>query len=112
MESILSVLLFVGFLSVMMRYGCGPHIHGGGCSHASHHRESRNEDGSGPRIVDQKMTARDPVCGMEIEIGESSRSVHYGSDTFYFCSDNCFRIFKERLTYFADKVRLENRNVA
>ena len=42
MESLLSVLFFVGFLYLMMRYGCGAHIHQGGCRHSSHHHTQMN----------------------------------------------------------------------
>jgi hypothetical protein len=42
-DSILSVLLFIGFLYLMMRYGCGAHIHGGGCGHMSHHDHKADE---------------------------------------------------------------------
>jgi hypothetical protein len=42
-DSILSVLLFIGLLYLMMRYGCGAHIHGGGCGHMSHHEHKKDE---------------------------------------------------------------------
>jgi hypothetical protein len=42
MESLLSVLLFVGFLYLMMRFGCGAHMHGG-CGHSSHDHGNTKE---------------------------------------------------------------------
>jgi hypothetical protein len=44
MESLISILLFVGFLYLMMRFGCGARMHGGGCGHSSHGHCKKNED--------------------------------------------------------------------
>ena len=44
MESLISVLLFIGFLYLMMRFGCGAHMHAGGCGHSSHDREKTKLD--------------------------------------------------------------------
>jgi hypothetical protein len=35
MGSVLSILLFVAVFYLMMRYGCGAHMHGGGCGNSS-----------------------------------------------------------------------------
>ena len=44
MESFISVLLFIGFLYLMMRFGCGAHMHAGGCGHSSHdHGKTKQE---------------------------------------------------------------------
>jgi hypothetical protein len=48
METVISILLFVGFLYLMMKYGCGAHIHGGACGHGSHHR---NKTGEQPKKI-------------------------------------------------------------
>jgi Cu+-exporting ATPase len=34
-------------------------------------------------------TATDPVCGMQVEIKEDTRSRDYGGETFHFCSAGC-----------------------
>jgi hypothetical protein len=46
MESIFSILLFIGFFYLMMRFGCGAHMHGGGCGHSS---DSHNKGKEGLR---------------------------------------------------------------
>ena len=112
MESLFSVLLFIGFFYLMMRFGCGAHMRGGGCGHSPHHNDGRLENAPDRTRSDRKSTARDPVCGMEMEISQSARSMQHGSDTFYFCSDDCYRRFKERPEYFADIAKTQNRNVA
>jgi YHS domain-containing protein len=99
MESILSVLLFIGFLYLMMRFGCGAHIHRAGCSHSSHGHGKSNEESL-------KTVTRDPVCGMEINAEQASGSIRYGSETYYFCSNECLRKFVETCT------RTEKRHAA
>ncbi len=116
MESLISLLLFVGFLYLMMRYGCGAHVHGEGCGHSGHHHQKIGEI-SGENItsknsVEMKTVTRDPVCGMEIEIGRVLRSVQYGPKTYYFCSKDCLRKFRERPEYFAEIERMESRYIA
>ena len=48
MGSILSVLLFVALFYLMMRFGCGRHIHGGGCCGDASH-DDRKRTSEGPR---------------------------------------------------------------
>lgn len=38
--------------------------------------------------------AFDPVCGMEVDPGTSAQVTH-GSATYYFCSEQCSRAFRE-----------------
>ena len=111
MESLFSFFLFMGFFYLMMRFGCGAHSTGGGCGHSSHHG-NRHENVPDRTISDGKSTTPDPVCGMEMEISQSARSMQHGFYTFYFCSDGCYRTFKERPDYFADIAKTQNRNVA
>jgi hypothetical protein len=63
-ESVISVLLFVGFLYLMMRYGCGAHMHGGGCGHSSY-RQNRSESSAGQKVLGPNETTHDPKIGME-----------------------------------------------
>ena len=112
MESLFSILLFVAFLYLMMRFGCGAHMRSGGCGHSSHAPSKTHEHSSGPVISGANQMTRDPVCGMEIDMSEAAHSTHYGTDTFYFCSDECHRKFGERPEYFAEIVRMEKRYVA
>jgi hypothetical protein len=39
MESLISIFLFIGFLWLMTRYGCGSHIHRSGCARGLHDRK-------------------------------------------------------------------------
>jgi P-type Cu+ transporter len=39
-----------------------------------------------------KDSARDPVCGMEVDTRQGKKQRHQGED-FYFCSDECRRKF-------------------
>jgi YHS domain-containing protein len=110
MESVVSVLLFVGFLYLMMRYGCGAHMYGGGCGHSSH-RHNKSESSTGQKVSGPNEMARDPVCGMEIETARALHSAQYGSNTFYFCSNDCYRKFRERPEGFAE-IGMEKRRIA
>ena len=112
MESLLSILLFVGVFYFMMRFGCGAHMRGGGCGHSSHRHDKTAETPAGPTVPDTKTMTRDPVCCMEIETARAEHSTQYGSGTFYFCSKDCYRKFKERPQYFAEIVKMEKRYVA
>jgi YHS domain-containing protein len=115
MESLLSILLFVAFFYLMMRFGCGAHMlsnAGGGCGHSSHSHNKTDDESSQPVISDSKRNARDPVCGMEIETARATASTKYGANTFYFCSKECYERFKERPDYFAEIERMSKRYVA
>ena len=61
MESLLSILLFVGVFYFMMRFGCGAHMRGGGCGHSSHRHDKTAETPAGPTVPDTKTMTRDPV---------------------------------------------------
>ena len=112
MESVLSILLFVAVLYLMMRYGCGAHMHGGGCGHTSRDHSKRNEDSGNHGKASANQVTRDPVCGMQIESKRASYSAQYGPDTYYFCSKECLRRFEDRPESFAEIERPETRNVA
>ena len=105
MESILSILLFIGFLYLMMRFGCGAHIHRAGCGHSSHGHIKSN---GGPF----KSVTRDPVCGMEVEVGRAAGLMQHGPDTYYFCSKKCLRKFQETPNYFLESTSAKERHVA
>jgi len=48
---------------------------------AHHHHDHQPASGA--------ATATDPVCGMQVELGEDARSRVYGGETFWFCSEGC-----------------------
>jgi YHS domain-containing protein len=112
MGPLLSILLFVAFFYLMMRFGCGAHAAGGGCGHGSHGDQKMKEhcdtqDSSTPRQI-----THDPVCGMEIEVNQAPHSTTYGSDSYYFCSKDCYAKFQERPGYFVEIQRRERRYIA
>ena len=37
--------------------------------------------------------AKDPVCGMQVEIAHAPASLHRDGERFYFCSDRCAEHF-------------------
>lgn len=40
-------------------------------------------------------TATDPVCGMEVTVGDAAATVDHGGDTYRFCGQGCAEAFKE-----------------
>jgi YHS domain-containing protein len=112
MESLFSILMVVVLLYLMMRFGCGAHMSGGGCGHSSHRHNQAGDPSNAQSVSEQKQFTRDPVCGMEIERALAATSTRYGADTFYFCSKKCYWKFIERPEYFAEIARMEKRYIA
>ena len=106
MGTLISLLLFVGFFYLMMKYGCGAHAHGG------HHQHKGGEQTPAENAADLKTVIRDPVCGMDIETSRAFQSVDFGAKTYFFCSKDCVRKFNDRPEYFAEVERTERRNIA
>jgi P-type Cu+ transporter len=42
------------------------------------------------------LRARDPVCGMELEIARAAASTDYEARTHYFCSPQCKQDFERQ----------------
>ena len=40
-------------------------------------------------------TAKDPVCGMEVEASETTLQSDYQGKTYYFCAPGCKRAFDQ-----------------
>jgi len=40
-------------------------------------------------------TARDPVCGMEVEMSQAAATSVYQGQTYYFCAPGCKRAFEQ-----------------
>ncbi len=49
--------------------------------HTHHHHDHQPAPGG--------TTATDPVCGMQVEMGDGARTRTYGDETFWFCSKGC-----------------------
>jgi YHS domain-containing protein len=99
-------------LYLMMRFGCGAHMAGGGCGHLSHHQHKVGENRADQASSGAALVTRDPVCGMRIEATGAAYSKQYGEDVFYFCSKDCYRKFNEDPERFAEMVRMEKRYIA
>ncbi len=113
MGSLLSILLFVGFFYLMMRFGCGAHAASGGCGgHASHGGHKTSEHSRTQDTSASKQIAHDPVCGMEIDMNQAPHSTTYRSDSYYFCSNDCYAKFQGRPEYFAEIQGRERRYIA
>lgn len=69
------LLLWGGLFFVMMRYGCGAHMMGGGHGHGSHTAPGK--------------TTKDPVCGVSVEPGNAAAAAVRNGNTYYFCSTSC-----------------------
>lgn len=84
MDRLLSFLVFAAFFYLMMRYGCGAHmVHG---HHGGHDHEGHGSGGGGPD------SARDPVCGMPVAVGQGYSEVYQGHE-LRFCSKACLDKF-------------------
>lgn len=49
------------------------------------------------------MKVTDPVCGMTIEAEKAHANEEYQGNTYYFCSQQCHRSFKDDPAKFAAK---------
>ena len=39
--------------------------------------------------MNETMTAKDPVCGMDVDPGQAAGQSEYNGQTYYFCSKGC-----------------------
>jgi xanthine dehydrogenase accessory factor len=53
--------------------------------------------GAPPTPADPGTRATDPVCGMTVDVGAATRSVHADGQTYYFCSAGCQQAFEKKL---------------
>ena len=49
------------------------------------------------------MSAKDPVCGMDVEEDEAIGGVEYEGEVYYFCARSCMEKFKENPTAYVKK---------
>ena len=83
MDTLLSLLAFVGLCYLMMRFGCGDHM-GHNPRRRSHSGDHRGESPT--------STAIDPVCGMTVP-PESGWTRARGGGSYRFCSAACLEKF-------------------
>jgi len=102
MESALSILLWVGLIFLMMRFGCGSHMFGHGHKKGHEHPRSGNpaqgRSSSAPALESNLRweapdTDADPVCGKTIATSGARSSVYDGL-VYYFCSRECREAFE------------------
>jgi YHS domain-containing protein len=51
------------------------------------------------------LIARDPVCGMDVEIARAPATVDYEGRTYYFCSVQCKQDFERQPQMYIGKER-------
>lgn len=59
--------------------------------------EAPERGGRGPvsdRLPAGQETARDPVCGMAVDVEDPASTVSHGGETYYFCSGGCATAFE------------------
>ncbi|GJQ48296.1 copper-transporting P-type ATPase [Candidatus Kuenenia stuttgartiensis] len=44
----------------------------------------------------QEGVAKDPICGMEVKDLKNSPSAEFKGEVYYFCSEQCKKVFNER----------------
>lgn len=87
MNALLYFAIWAGLIFLMMRFGCGRHVMGGGHSDADsaagHSSKSTNNLRWSPPESDV-----DPVCGKTVYPANAKTSVYDGY-VYYFCSSDC-----------------------
>jgi len=92
MEGLITFLLFGALFFVMMRFGCGAHVHGGHGGHGGQ-RGAEGHAAHGPGGGGVSTGSKDPVCGMEVAEGQGYGKTH-GGQAFRFCSRRCLNQFE------------------
>ena len=64
------------------------------------------------RIPDGAETAKDPVCGMTVEIRSATRHAEFQDKTFHFCSEGCQTKFKADPWFYASGRAAEQKKAA
>ncbi len=87
MNALLYFAIWAGLIFLMMRFGCGRHIMGGG------HSEAGNTTGSPSTSTNELRwsapeSAIDPVCDKTVYPANAKTSVYDGY-VYYFCSSDC-----------------------
>lgn len=47
--------------------------------------------------------AKDPVCGMDVDVAPTTAKATHAGKTYYFCSDGCKRSFEKEPARYAGK---------
>ncbi len=111
MDTVIQILLFGGLIFVMMRFGCGSHMFGGGHGKGGHGKDGHGNKKAGgccgggdkkhsdipsenaPHQHAPPKDANDPVCGKTVATDGARTSFHEGL-VYYFCSNECRETFE------------------
>ncbi len=111
METLFSLLLWVGITFLMMRVGLGSHLTGRERSRLRNPIGSSKGDDLEIRWVPPAKDV-DPVCRKTVTTDKAKPSV-YAGNVFYFCSRECREIFEAAPHFYvgggdADQPKLEH----
>lgn len=90
MSALVYFLIWAVLIFLLMRFGCGAHVMGGG--HGTHRKAGGPNQNRGLRWV-APDTDRDPVCGKTVRTDTAKPTVHDGM-VYYFCSRECREAFE------------------
>lgn len=90
MSALVYFLIWAVLIFLMMRFGCGAQVMGGG--HGTHRKAGGSDRNRGLRWA-APDTDRDPVCGKTVRTDTAKPTVHDGM-VYYFCSRDCREAFE------------------
>jgi P-type Cu+ transporter len=71
--------------------------------HAHHgHAMKGHAHHNAPEAMSDAPTAKDPVCGMDVDPNDSAGSAEFEGTTYHFCSEHCLTRFKKNPSVFLD----------
>jgi Cu+-exporting ATPase len=59
------------------------------------------------RMKTEVKTAKDPVCGMDVDVGKPAATSNYQGQVYYFCSLACQKAFDQNPAKYIKGVRHE-----
>lgn len=57
--------------------------------------DTDGDDGGADTEADKKRAAVDPVCGMDVVVGQAAASVEHGGERYHFCGQGCADAFAD-----------------
>ena len=88
-QAVVYFLIWAGFFTVMMRFGCGSHVMGHSHKSGAENAKGTSMVGGPSAIVPGEVeSTTDPICGMKVSLSSAKTSV-YDGHPYYFCSATC-----------------------
>jgi len=92
MESLLYIVVWIGLMFLMMRFGCGAHMAGRG------HKSAQQTDLPGPEGTNELHWISpendvDPVCQKTIPT-DNAKTALFSGNVYHFCSRDCREVFE------------------